>query len=493
MTSSQTRPRARQQNQRVACVILILIGIALTGCSGGGGKKVRKAKLSGYEPTFPVNTEREPSIVGVWSQAELGMFIEFDASGAHYYQRADNFCWPEAVPSLDEYYKKWFAEYAIMSDASSIMLRPAKGETPYELSFRQELPASCAAVHSRLDIFDIFTSLMRTHYPAFERRGVNFFKQSADVRRELTSLETDDDLLASMGEALAGLDDPGLVIRAPDFSWEDPESESEEMKNLREAFLRQDVYKEFDSYVVAWYEAVRERLKNTLTVEHFTAIDGALFWGVLPDGTGYTQIVSLESGSEDDWRQALRDMFRYHRDRSTLLLDLSMLSGVREQIAQMLTSAIVGDGQTLFTTRYFQVPEGEWIAHKSGDKKLMSDDQPLYVLTSNETAGAAEHIVLALRGRPGVTQVGSTTRGAMAMPFFRSLPNGWLLQMGAVEVADAGNVSYEGIGLAPDFALTLFPAGQISQGHHAAVQTLADLIADGHFAEREKIFIPEDY
>ncbi|MEM7278850.1 MAG: S41 family peptidase [Pseudomonadota bacterium] len=373
-----------------------------------------------------------------------------------------------------------------MSDNSSLHMRPDKKSNVFEFKVLQELPASCSQPISRADVLRVFLSTMGSYYPAFARRGVNWLKRSTEIGARITDIDNDEDLLRQMAKSVEGLNDPLLAIDTGSFVWTDPEAESDEFDLLREGFARQDVYSSLEQYQLAWHQAVRSRLKNLALSDMQTAIDGSVIWGQLASGAAYMHVSSFERGSVDDWRKALHAFRKFQLKRNSVVLDLSMLNSANDAVGSLFASAFLPEKSILYKSRFHQRPEGSWNPHENQWRGKQLNIRPLYLLTSNETAGAGERVVLALKGQSGITQVGTTTRGAMSEAFFRSLPNNWLLRLGSVEFADRGDVPYDGIGLVPDFNLAFFPEGQISQGHFLALQTLDELIAEGHFAKREQ-------
>ncbi len=77
----------------------------------------------------------------------------------------------------------------------------------------------------------------------------------------------------------------------------------------------------------------------------------------------------------------------------------------------------------------------------------------LFILTSHETASAAELLVLASREIPNSKIIGSTTEGVFSDILHKKLPNGWTYGLSNMIYESLNGVSYEEIGITPDYEL----------------------------------------
>lgn len=459
--------------------LLLVSSFSLGGCASSGSAKLMR---SDFAPTFPLPSGEEDSIDGVWYHDTYGFLVHIVAPNLTYYHRAESECWEEKSNELRAGFLEPLTEYSTVSDGSSLFFRAASGAPEFQYIVQPELPEECKETPDRDATLDAFSALFGKHYAYFSNRNLLWPQRKSDVAARVGSLKNDDELESALIGMLEGLGDPDVAFRSHNGWWTDPDSVGAPMIRLREGFARQKVIADFGEYVQLWHRAVRERIRTSvLSGEHFLGAGGSMLWGTTVTGAGFLQIESLDVGEgQKVWEKSLRDAAAYLQKRPALILDLSIAEGGDEQVARMVASAFVDKGVILYAARPHQDVETDWQDYKSSSR-LGAYEIPIFMLTSEHTAGAAERVVMALRGREGIVQVGSRTRGAMSGPLIKSLPNGWLVQLGAVVYSDREHVTYDGIGLAPDFALALYPEGQLSQGHHGAVVTLADLIAEGHF------------
>lgn len=101
---------------------------------------------------------------------------------------------------------------------------------------------------------------------------------------------------------------------------------------------------------------------------------------------------------------------------------------------------------------------------------------PVYLLTSNITISAGEILTLAMRSLPNVTHVGEPTRGAFSDVLDRELPNGWEVSLSNEVYEDPEGRVWEGRGITPDVAMTVFPDADPIAGHRAAINAILAMI-----------------
>ena len=77
----------------------------------------------------------------------------------------------------------------------------------------------------------------------------------------------------------------------------------------------------------------------------------------------------------------------------------------------------------------------------------------LFILTSHETASAAELLVLGSKEISNSKIVGSTTEGVFSDILHKKLPNGWTYGLSNMIYQSMDGVSYEEIGITPDYRL----------------------------------------
>lgn len=77
----------------------------------------------------------------------------------------------------------------------------------------------------------------------------------------------------------------------------------------------------------------------------------------------------------------------------------------------------------------------------------------IYILTSHATASASELLVLGAKELPNSKIIGSTTEGIFSDILSKKLPNGWTYGLSNMIYETMDGVSYENIGIEPDYKL----------------------------------------
>ncbi len=461
-------------------VVMLAASLALSaGCASSD--KPPRAKPVGYEDTFAEGGEVSAELNGIWIQAELNVVTQFQNGQWTLFNRVGQHCWPESIPQFKNQFAAAIPEFNMMSDRSSVTFRRAKREGEFEMKPLETLPSGCDKTYSRVEVFDAFVELMRARYPSFSRRGVVFATQSAAVRRGFSQLPDDESLLKAMTRALAGLRDPELLIAGTGFSWRDPTATPPVFGRLQKAFDSQEQIASFGDYIKAWEDTVVAAVqRNYLQQSIDSQGDPLIIAGTDNNGVAYIRVSYFGERSVQDWRDTLRGFSKAFLDSPAIIIDVSMANGGSDPAAQAMLGWLLGDGAIAYLNRLHAIPLRDWDA-VSLKTRVDRFAKPTYVVTSGVTTGAAERFVLGLRGRPGVRIVGEQTQGSLAQAIPASLPNGWVIQIPRVEFANRDEVQFEGLGIAPDFALELYPEGGLTQAHPLALQTLSDLIAEGHF------------
>lgn len=117
----------------------------------------------------------------------------------------------------------------------------------------------------------------------------------------------------------------------------------------------------------------------------------------------------------------------------------------------------------------------------------------LYILTSHETASAAELFVLGSKEIPNSKIIGSTTEGVFSDVLHKKLPNGWTYGLSNMVYESIEGISYEKIGMKPDYQLN-YPVNSkdfyeylfedIKDGDDAIEKVIEELKAE---ASRQKL------
>ena len=149
-----------------------------------------------------------------------------------------------------------------------------------------------------------------------------------------------------------------------------------------------------------------------------------------------------------------------------------------------------GDLQGISNTLDFLLPEGNIIIinQKNGTQSTIVSDTsefsaPMVVLANENTASAAELFTAALRDYGKAKIVGKTTYGKGVMQEVISLPNGGAASISVSTYLPPSGVSYDGIGIIPDYDVSLPPETngrfyRMTDEEDTQLQKALEIIAD---------------
>jgi carboxyl-terminal processing protease len=233
-----------------------------------------------------------------------------------------------------------------------------------------------------------------------------------------------------------------------------------------------------------------------------TAANRLMTWGWLAPGVGYLNILRFFGFADSPQTRAWEDLPEQRSTAAQLLAaDLVAADEVMTRVFSDLSaaSALVVDVRingggfdrlALHIARWFCDRErvalskcARWgggltdlqpieIAPPTGNTPFT---KPVYLLTGERTASAAEVFALGMRCQPHVTSVGSATLGILSDNLRKRLPNGWTVTISnELYSAPDGSIP-ERIGLAPDVPTIVFDPHDFLGGLDVAITTAVRL------------------
>ncbi|MFK7805697.1 MAG: S41 family peptidase [Anaerolineae bacterium] len=296
------------------------------------------------------------------------------------------------------------------------------------------LPANCTS-ESNADPelnYEIFWHTFNEHYPFFDLHGVDWDARYAEIRPQVTSTTSDEELWEMMLATFDGLDDGHTWLTDNQTKGYSPASGAE-----------------WD----ADYQVYRTYLRDG-----FIEVPKAkITYGWLTDEIGYLEIAQMESETrffQDRLAliaSVLEDASAEFSSASTLVIDIRSNPGGFDQYALAIAEHFTPEAALAFskTTRTgsgYTAPFEVYLTQSQASRF----EQGIYLLTSDATGSGAEIFTLAMGTLPQVTSVGQPTRGALSDVLAKELPNGWSFGLSnQIYYAADGNV-YEGIGVPAD-------------------------------------------
>ncbi len=169
----------------------------------------------------------------------------------------------------------------------------------------------------------------------------------------------------------------------------------------------------------------------------------------LAPGIGYVRLKQFQSSTSDELDAALADLGKSERIKG-LVLDLrGNPGGLLDQAAK------VGDKFLETGTIVATVGASEGREEKRATARGTEPNYPIVVLVNSSSASASEIVAGALKNLDRTVIVGQTTfgKGTVQLVFPRITPDGAALKLTIAQYLTPGDVSIQGVGVAPDIEL----------------------------------------
>jgi carboxyl-terminal processing protease len=308
--------------------------------------------------------------------------------------------------------------------------------------------------------FEVLWHTFAQHYAFFPTRNVDWNAVYAAFRPRVDEETTESELGKVFEEMLEGFGDAHVSLN---IDGENVVSvRSRLSKRLRaECREQKGADCDFNDYMDERYVSFEKILRNTYLKRQFrTALGESVIWGRINETTGYLRVDSMaglvrgrDSAKADlaALKPVLDDIVEDLGHLPGMIVDVRLNGGGDDTVALAIAGRFTDTRRVFGSKRAFE--GGQW--KTSQDLVLEPADGPRYhgrvaVLTSGETASAAEVFALAMRSLPRVTLVGEKTMGIFSDELYRQLPNGWRLSLSNETYLTPDGKSFEATGIPPD-------------------------------------------
>jgi carboxyl-terminal processing protease len=170
---------------------------------------------------------------------------------------------------------------------------------------------------------------------------------------------------------------------------------------------------------------------------------------LLAGAVGYVRIKQFQSSTSRELEKALDDLRKKGRLRGIVLDLRDNPGGLLDQAAKVADRFL--DSGVIVAT----VGSSEGREQKHASSRGTEPDYPLVVLTNASSASASEIVAGALKAHDRAIVVGESTfgKGTVQLVFPRITPDGAALKLTIAEYLTPGDVSIQGVGVAPDIEL----------------------------------------
>jgi carboxyl-terminal processing protease len=169
----------------------------------------------------------------------------------------------------------------------------------------------------------------------------------------------------------------------------------------------------------------------------------------LSPGVGYVRLKQFQASTSDELDEALSELGKKERLKG-LVLDLRGNPGGLLDQAAKVADRFLDDGVIVTT-----VGSSEGREEKRAQRKGTEPNYPIVVLANESSASASEIVAGALKNQDRAVIVGQTTfgKGSVQLVFPRVTPDNAALKLTIAQYLTPGDVSIQGVGVAPDVEL----------------------------------------
>ena len=403
-----------------------------------------------------------PGLKGVWNTIGYGKQFVVTDSIVEIYHLYEGGCSFDSQMPKDLFEKKYpvtrltIDSLTIHVGITNYNFRRSNSKSAFcEKNFRSENP---------IVNFDALWNTFNEYYPSFELRGIDWQKSREKYRSRLDTRSTDLELYTVLYEMTSELNDGHVRIEIPENLENLFGKHHDEMKGLRDEVISKI---------------------NTKYVQNLKTYNkGNLNWGIIDGNIGYIQINAFDelANYAIDNNLPRKEFWETYKNKAGEYANPSAadLNGIKQQMPKIFddikhtNSCILDvrfngggwDAVGLEVLSYFTknkvVAFTKKAKLKNGFTKLQTIflepnsnvyNGHLFILTSPQTASAAETFVIASLNLPNSTTIGSNTEGMLSDINDKKLPNGWEYGLSSEIYLSADGVNYEKIGVPPDFEL----------------------------------------
>ena len=427
--------------------------------------------LVSCQPT-PTKTS---TIEGFWQSIGYGKVLAINSGNYASYDITAISCLPEEEGKLSS-----FAKAPSLQNDTLVV---TKGTSKYYYIRISELPNLCTQALSKEKAndpvynFEVFARTVQEHFAYFKDSNINWDSLYKASKKRISENPTEVELYLVLDDMLNTLGDNHGYVEPSDEVYESAE-QLQTKDDVEDADSTLEEYGDFQiAQIVA--EAYLE--------EDMTKDSWLMSWGKMNDNIGYVQIKSMwlyadlnlsdsliqADGFVDAYintftqmneaayiqeevkgvKKVMDRVMNDLKDTESILLDIRFNGGGQDAVSREILrrfndqqkriatkKAIHGKGFTAIQSIYMAPATTPYL-------------KPVYLLTSQQSASAADFMALASFEIPHLKRIGSHSNGALSDALEKHLPNGWYFTTSNEMYLDNNGVYYESRGIPVDSEL----------------------------------------
>ena len=422
---------------------------------------------------------------GVWQAKGYGYVLEVTEDALNFYNVTKSFGWK------GEFYDGLF--FKLGDDSNTAVFTMHALEPGYNVVRLKQLPPQCKVEREwkPTEVFDAFVEVFRSHYPFFEVRNVDWEARVKEARPTVNDDMTEVALFEAMKKMLENLGDGHVYLRAEIDGKERliRSNKVDTRKRLRSSFKPSEKFKTYQSYFRDWRKRFRaSRTENTLRGKGIETCNNQIVWGRPHDRIGYIAIDGMGGysyGNTDSQvetlHESLNEILAKLADTDALIVDVAFNGGGSDLFSLEIASHFTDKRRLGFSK--WPATEKQYrqdryvIPHTEENSDATMYLKPVYLVTNDVTASAAEIFTMCMRSIPQVKTVGLNTEGALSDILVKQLPNGWELGLSNEIYTDHEGECHEGPGVAPQVEMEIFNHADVDKiGHAESMQKIVKMM-----------------
>ena len=419
-------------------------------------------------------TNKSSSLLqGNWKSLGCGKVLQIHNDRFSFFDITSISCLPARQGPVSEFGN----DIQVQNDTLSIV----QGTLTYYYTRINKIPRLCTVALSEkqrsdpLYNFEVWANTVLEHYAYFELNGVNWDSLYSAQKNKLTSQSTDVELYSVLDETLQLLHDNHGSIVPTDEVYEQAHKlkpASQEIKPLKE-------YGDFEiAQMVAQHYLDKELTRDSWLIQ----------WGKMRNNVGYIQVKAMwlyanlnlsdSVVKQKGLATAYADKMATYNEGEYIKKEVQGVSRTMDKVLNDLreTNYIIldirfnGGGQdavSMEILRRFNDKRIQVATQKFRFEKGYTPERPIvleaadhaytksvYLLTSQQTASAADLFSLASLELPHFKRIGARTNGALSTALEKSLPNRWYFSLSNEVYEDNKGMCYENVGIPVDIELS---------------------------------------
>lgn len=427
-------------------------------------------KLSIFLISILVSYQRpmpNKSISGVWIQEGYGRIITIKDSTYTYFNTTGNSCLPLISNGniTDRFRIVDFKD-------DKLILNPG-GIVDYHFKRIDKLPEYCINHDTNKNNspelnFSVLWNTFDKHYAFFEQRNIDWDSVKMESQEKLNDIQSDNEFYNLFADILKSFNDGHIRLYVPDSlrvknviskKNENRKSKKEVINDILTTYLNN--FKSYNNGLIQWGILKKENIgyivvtdmnnfSNYIPNQDLSVKDfDKEYEKVLETKSSITQLDDELNGVNFVMNRVLSDLI----ETQSIIIDLRFNGGGYETVALKILSYFIKEQKHILS-----IKARKGSNYTDEQKYILNPAKNVYqgkvtVLTSHNTASAAEIFALGTIAYPEIKRFGASTNGIFSEILWKNLPNGWEFSLSNEIYSDPKGNIYEITGVPPDYQI----------------------------------------